>query len=174
MTIEEKTIGTEEKTEEKIDREDAIQNYIDHIRNMSEITDEEMESVLDDIIEEDEELLDILEKLSSKIEKLSDKIIVILAEKEDEVKEKEEDEDKERDERREEIDNIIDAFDDADYAYPVEEIIESLRDSGYADPGKVIVDAISEGILCVDSIDEDEIMYFALTKEGESLWELRN
>ena len=163
-TTEEKT--TEEKTTEE-KREETIENYIDHIRNMSEITDEEMESVLDEVIEEDEELLDILAKLSSKIEKISDKIIVIIAEKEDGGREKEKDE-------SHEIDDILEAFGDADCAYPLEDIIDSLKDSGYADPGTIIVDAITDGILCVDSIEEDETIYIALTKEGESLWESCN
>ena len=171
MTTEEKTIGNIEnkisETEEKMGREEIIENYIDHIRNMSELTDEEMESVLDDVIEEDEELLDILEKLSSKIEKMSDKIILIIEDKEDENKE-------EKDKKREEIDDVLEAFDDADYAYPLADIIDSLRDSGCADPATAVADAINDGILCVDSIEEDGTLYLALAKKGESLWELRN
>ena len=167
-TVETDDKTTEEKmTENKMDKEEIIDNYIDHIRDVSELTDVEIALVIDDAIEEDEEFLDILEKLLSRREKLSEKIIFI---KED----RGEKEEKDKDEKREEIDDILEAFDDDDYAYPLEELIESLRDSGYADPGTVIVDAISDGILCVDSIDEDEVTYLALSKEGESLWESHN
>ena len=169
---EEKT-RTEEKTNDETikmaetSKEDIIDNYIDHIRNISELTDVEIALAIDDTIDEDEEFLDILEKFLSRGEKIDEKIEFI---KED----RDEKEDKDKDERREEIDDILDAFDDADYAYPLEEIIQSLRDSGYPDPGTTIVDAINDGILCMDSIDEDDVTYITLTKEGESLWKSHN
>ena len=167
ITEEKKTI--EETSEEKVakDKGEIIDNYIDHIRDVSELTDVEIALVMDDIFEEDEEYLDILEKFLSRRERISEKIEFI---KED----RDEKEEKDKDERREEIEDILEAFDDADYAYPLEDIIQSLKDSGYADPGTVVVDAMSDGILCIDSIDEDEVVYFALTKKGEALWESCN
>ncbi len=175
MTEEEKT--TEDKTieemvieekviEEKMNKEDIIDNYIEHIRNMSELTDDEIESVVDEAIEEDEELLDVLEKFLEKRQNIREKVVRI------EIETGEEDEDK--DEKKEEIDDLLEAFEDPDYAYPLEDITKSLRDSGYTDRGTVIIDALGENILCVDSIEDDEITYLALTKEGEALWKLRN
>ena len=151
------------KEDKKMNKEDIIDNYIEHIRNMSELTDDEIESVIDEAIEDDEELFDVLEKFLEKRHNIREKVVRI---------EIETNEDKE--EKRKEIDGILEAFDDPDCAYPLEDIIESLKDSGYADPGIVIVDAIGENILCVDSIENDETMYLALTKEGETLWELHN
>ena len=109
---EEKT-RTEEKTNDETikmaetSKEDIIDNYIDHIRNISELTDVEIALAIDDTIDEDEEFLDILEKFLSRGEKIDEKIEFI---KED----RDEKEDKDKDERREEIDDILDAFDDAD------------------------------------------------------------
>jgi len=176
MVVEEKTTGektieemvVEEKVvEEEINKEDIIDNYIEHIRNMSELTDEEIESVIDNAIEEDGELLDVLAKFLEKRQNIREKILCV----EIGTREKE---DVDKDKMREEIDDILESFDDPDYAYPLEDIIESLKDSGYTDPGTVIVDALGENMLCVDSIEEDETMYIALTKEGETLWGLRN
>ena len=168
--IEEKTIGEiviedEEKSiEEKMSKEDIIDNYIEHIRNISELTDDEIESVINEAIEEDEELLDVLEKFIEKRQNIREKIVRIDIETRDEDK----------DEKKEEIGDLLEAFDDPDYAYPLEDIMESLRDSGHTDPGTIIVDAISKNILCIDSIEDDETTYIALTKEGEALWELCN
>lgn len=172
---EEKTIGEmviEDKVVEeqnKNDRENIIYNYIQHIRNISELNDDEIESVIDDAIEEDEELLDILRKFLEKRGKIREKVVAVEIETRDE-----DDDDRDEDKKKEEIDDILDAFDDPDYAYPLEDIIQSLEESGHADPGTVVVCAINDNILYVDSIDEDEVVYIALTEKGDTLWEVRN
>lgn len=169
-TTEEKTIEEmiieEKAVEEKMSKEDIIYNYIEHIRNISELTDDEIESVIDEAIEDDEELLDVLGKFLEKRQNIKEKIVCI------KIETREEDVDK--DKKREEIDDLLEGFDDPDYAYPLDDIIESLKDSGHTDPGTIIVYALGENILCVDSIEDDETMYIALTKEGEALWELRD
>lgn len=176
--VEEKTIGemviessVEEK--EKMNKEDIIDSYIEHIRDMSELTDDDITSVIEDTIEEDQELLDILRKFLEKSENIIEKIVSIEVET-DEKKIEKNIRDGMNAEKKEEIDDLLGAFDDLDYAYPLEDIIQTLQESEYTDPGTIITDAINDKLLYVDSIDEDNTVYIALTDEGDSLWELRN
>lgn len=125
MVIEEKpNKSTIEEMVAEEDKQDIIENYIEHIRKISELTDDEIESVMEEAIEEDEELLDNLRKFLEKREKIREKVASIAIETR-------EDEDRAKSEKKEEIDDILEAFEDPDYAYPLEDIIKSLKESGY-------------------------------------------
>jgi hypothetical protein len=148
--------------EEKMGKEQIIENYIDHIRNISELTDEEIESVINDAIEEDDEFLEVLGTFLNKRDKIREKLVTLDVVKEDEERADEE-----------EIEDLVSTFEDIDNAYPIEEIMERLKKTGYANPGQVIFDAL-EDMLYIDSIEDDGTIYFALTSTGEKLWESLN
>lgn len=147
--------------EEKMEKEDIIDNYIEHVRNMSELTDEEIESVINDVIEEDNEFLEILEKFLGKRDEIREKLVILNTQKKDDDVDKEERED------------LVNTFEDIDNAYPIEEIAERLKEAGYANPGQVIFDAM-EDLLYIDSIEDDGTIYFALTYAGEKFWKSLN
>jgi hypothetical protein len=151
---------TEEKDVEEI-KEDIVDNYIEHIRNISELSDTDMASVINQAIEEDEELLNIIRKFLEKSGRISELSNDIEGEEEDT-------------EKKEKINAILNVFDDSDYAYSLVDIIKSLNGAGYPIPGDVIVESLSDDILYVDDIDENETIYLALTKKGGSLWESLN
>ncbi len=168
-----------------MDKEEVIEKYIEHIRNISELSDEEIESVVEDAIVEDEELLDILEQFLVKRENIKEKIVeldVIKEEKEEkdnEEQEEKEEKDNEEEEEKEEKDNeeeeeeqvdLLNTFDEVGYAYPLDDILERLKITGYTNPSSVVTDAIDD-LLYVDSLDDDGTVYFALTEKGEKLWE---
>jgi len=163
---EEKATEEKEIIEKTEDQEDVIDGYIDHIRNTSKLANDEIGSIIIDIIEKDVEFLEILRKFLEDSEKMSELV-------NDKIESAEEEEGGDKAEKKEKIDDILEAFDDSDYAYPLEDIMKSLRDTGRENPGTIILDAINDKILYVDDIDEDETMYLALTKEGASLWESR-
>ena len=62
-------------------------------------------------------------------------------------------------------DDIMKIFEDADYAYPLEDIIEELRKFGYVSPGSVVLGALQRDVLYIDSIEDDGIIYLAVTEE---------
>lgn len=151
----------EEKMGEKMEKVDIIDNYIEHVRNMSELTDEEIESVINDVIEEDNEFVEILEKFIGKRDEIREKLVILDAQKKDEDIDEEERED------------LVNTFEDIDNAYPIEEITERLKEAGYTNPGQVIFDAM-EDLLYIDSIEDDGTIYFALTYAGEKFWKSLN
>lgn len=155
-----------EKSEDIIDKEDIIDGYIEHIRNISKLANEEIESIIIDVIDEDKEFLEILRKFLEESEKISELV-------NDKIESNTNEEEGDKTEKKEEIDDILEAFDDSDYAYPLEDLTKSLRDTGRENPGAIILGAINDKILYIDDIDEDETMYLALTPEGTSLWESR-
>lgn len=161
----EKIVGN---TEGRIDKED-IYDYIEHIRNISKLADDEIESIIIDAIEEDEELLEILKKFLEKSEKISELVNDKIESIENETIGEDGDKAKKK-----EINDILKTFEDSDYAYPLADVIGSLEDIGYERPGTIIVGAIKDKILYIDDIDEDQTIYIALTEEGGSLWESRN
>lgn len=166
MKIENDNIGNEkiedEKTEDEKNmiREDIIKEYIDHIRNISELSDEEIESILADAVGKDQELLEIIEKLLFKRKNIKEKLVQI-----DIVCS--------CDDTSEDIHDILDIFEDIEYAYLMGDIVDELEDTGYADPRRVIVDALRT-ILYIDSIDEDDNVFIALNEKGEKLWKQYN
>ncbi len=151
----------EEKMGEEMEKVDIIDNYIEHVRNMSELTDEEIESIINDVIEEDNEFLEILEKFIGKRDEIREKLVILGAQKKDEDIDEEERED------------LVNTFEDIDNAYPIEEITERLKEAGYTNPGQVIFDAM-EDLLYIDSIEDDGTIYFALTYAGEKFWKSLN
>lgn len=57
-------------------------------------------------------------------------------------------------------------------ALPLCDIFNSLKkDYNYSNPGSIIRDAIQEGLIYVDNIDNNGDVYLALTDYGESMWE---
>lgn len=162
----------EKEKNETIDREEIIEKYIEHVRNISELDDDEIESVINDAIEEDEEVLDVLQKFLVKREKIREKVVTLDIDT-NAQEESEEDQCKD-DDNKEDIKDIIGIFEYIDDALLLEDIIQELKDLGYVSPGDVILDALRDELLYVDDIDDDGNIYLALAESGEKLWELKN
>ncbi len=65
--------------------------------------------------------------------------------------------------------NIVSMFDDINEALALHTITEILNEH-YINPGKIAREAIKEGIIYMDSIDNRGVPYYALTDDGEYLW----
>ena len=61
--------------------------------------------------------------------------------------------------------DVMKIFEDADYAYPLEDVIEELRKFGYVNPGSVILSSLQREILYIDSIEDDGTVFLAVTEE---------
>lgn len=66
---------------------------------------------------------------------------------------------------------IVGIFSDIKEAWSVKQMIDILeRVHGYENPGWMIRDAIQEGLLYVDNIDNNGVVFLALTDFGEETW----
>jgi hypothetical protein len=66
---------------------------------------------------------------------------------------------------------IVGTFDEIDSSLPIEHILDILiQKYGYKIPGKILRDAIQEGILYVDEITDEGVVYLALDDWGETIW----
>lgn len=67
---------------------------------------------------------------------------------------------------------IVGIFDEKHHSLSVEYILEMLKQKyDYKSPGRILKDAVQEGILYVDSITDDSIVYLALDDWGETIWD---
>lgn len=69
---------------------------------------------------------------------------------------------------------IVQMFDTIDDALPLTDMAQDLRELGYASASRIIRDAIQEGLLYVDAVEDDGTVYLALTDWGEEIWEELN
>lgn len=67
--------------------------------------------------------------------------------------------------------DLINMFDGVDDALPLTDMIHALEECEHDDPGKIIKDAIENGILYIDEIEDENLIYIALTNVGEEMWE---
>jgi hypothetical protein len=68
---------------------------------------------------------------------------------------------------------LLGLFDNINETCAVDWIVRSLRKpshGGYQHPERIVRDALDEGIVYVDAVDEDGKTYLGLTKEGEAKW----
>lgn len=67
--------------------------------------------------------------------------------------------------------DIVNLFEHINDAVLLSDLISTLKDSGYNNSGEMIKDAIENGILYIDEIEDENTIYIALTDKGEDIWE---
>lgn len=68
--------------------------------------------------------------------------------------------------------DIIKIFDEMDDSLLLSNITNELKHLGRVNTGVLIINAIKNGILRVDDIEEDNDIYLTLTDLGEDLWNI--
>ncbi|MFA4958144.1 MAG: hypothetical protein WC556_14340 [Candidatus Methanoperedens sp.] len=65
---------------------------------------------------------------------------------------------------------IVDKFDKSNTTFEIKFLIDELGKDGYEKPNRVIRDALLEGLLYVDTIDDEFDIWLALTDWGRDIW----
>jgi hypothetical protein len=68
---------------------------------------------------------------------------------------------------RDVISDITKIFDDTNCAYSLKDVIDELKRLGYENPGTAILYAMQDDLLCVDSIEDDGLVYLAILEQDE-------
>ena len=70
------------------------------------------------------------------------------------------------------IEAIAELFDDSEETIELSYLSKQLLDEyGYTKPNRLIRDALLDGLLYVDTIEDDDSVMLALTDWGESVWD---